>query len=235
MLFSAALFSGFLISTQLWVVSANGRDQQPPDLHDDIINQWNQRYTTSVTLAGQTVNMGLDTGSTDMWIAPLKGINSFESTGVSHKITYGSVYINGTIGLGTVEVAGHTIPKQAFINVTQMSLTVHFVDSILRVGAVQSGGGIGASECVSSGVCGIFSLGFDSPTAGIEAVLTKAGQDGPAVGKPVLSSVFDMNPDKGRFFAVSFSRLGDEKDTADASLTVSEYDDNNVKELAHSV
>jgi hypothetical protein len=82
---------------------------------------------------------------------------------------------------------------------------------------------IGLNEC-GSGICGLVGLGFDSPTAGIEKALTTAGLDGPKLGKSVLSSIFDMNPDKGRFFAMSLSRLNDPKDTADASLSIAEYD-----------
>jgi hypothetical protein len=66
-------------------------------------------------------------------------------------------------------------------------------------------------------------LGFDSPTAGIEKTLSDAGLDGPGLGKSVLSSIFDANPDKGRFFGISLSRLGDVRDSAEASLAISEY------------
>ncbi|KAF8193921.1 aspartic peptidase domain-containing protein [Mycena galopus ATCC 62051] len=101
-------------------------------------------------------------------------------------------------------IAGYTIPQQAFINITEIS---------------------GLDTC-SEGICGLLGLGFDSPTAGIEEVLTAAGLDGPKLGKSVLSSIFDMNPDKGRFFALSLSRLNDPSRTADASLAIAEYDPN---------
>ncbi|KAJ7039437.1 aspartic peptidase domain-containing protein [Mycena alexandri] len=211
MLFSAALPAVFfLFSTKPWVVAANGRDQQPSQpsndtVDDDIDNFSNIRYTAALTINGKILNVILDTGSTDLWLNPYDGVGSFESTGVMKKLAYGQgdSFINGTVGLVEMSIAGHTIPRQAFINVTKI---------------------VGLDAC-ASGICGLVGLGFDSPTAGIEKVLTDAGLDGPALGKSVLSSIFDQDPEKGRFFAFSLSRLGDDKDTADASLSIAEYDE----------
>ncbi|KAJ6528907.1 aspartic peptidase domain-containing protein [Mycena capillaripes] len=206
MVFSSALPAVFLLlSTNPLLAAANGRDQQPGDLHDDITNVNNVRYTAALSIGGQSMKVILDTGSTDLWLNPPGGVQGFKSTGVAHKIAYGQgdTFINGTIGLAQINIAGHTIPSQAFINVTQIA-------------------GLDAS---GSGIYGLVGLGFDSPTAGIEKELTTHGFDGPAVGKSVLSSIFDQNPDKGRFFAMSLSRLGDVNDTADASLAIAEYDD----------
>ncbi|KAJ6494263.1 aspartic peptidase domain-containing protein [Mycena sanguinolenta] len=200
----AALF--LLFSVQTSVVAANGhlKPSRRDDLAGDIGNRGNLRYTAALTIGGQTLNVTLDTGSTDLWVNPQGGVGSFENTGVTKHLTYGGgAFINGTVGLAEVTIAGHTIPHQAFIDVTQISPSLN--------------------TC-ASGLCGLLGLGFDSPTAGIEKVLTDAGLDGPGLGKSVLSSIFDMNPDKGRFFAMSLSRLGDDADTADASLSISEYD-----------
>ncbi|KAJ7915462.1 aspartic peptidase domain-containing protein, partial [Mycena leptocephala] len=142
----------------------------------------------------------LDTGSTDLWVSPPSTV-SFESTGVTHKIPYGEgqTYINGTIGLSEVDIAGHRIPSQ--------------------------GKSEGFSfECENNGICGLVGLGFDGPGGGIESALAATGMD-PSIGKSVLSSIFDMNPDMGRFFTFSLSRLGDKKGSADASLTIGDYDE----------
>ncbi|KAJ6524010.1 aspartic peptidase domain-containing protein [Mycena capillaripes] len=194
----------FLLSITPLLAAANERDQQPGDLDDDISNVRNVRYTAGLSIGGQSMKVILDTGSTDLWLHPPGGVQSFTSTGVAHKIAYGQgdTFINGTIVTAEVNIAGHTIPSQAFINVTQIK------------GLDESG----------SGIYGLVGLGFDSPTAGIEKALATGGLD-PAVGKSVLSSIFDQNLDKGRFFAMSLSRLGDAKDTADASLAIAEYDD----------
>jgi hypothetical protein len=73
------------------------------------------------------------------------------------------------------------------------------------------------------GDCGLIGLGFDNPKVGIQNALTQAGQDGTTIGKSVLSNIFDMNPDKGRFFALSLSRERDARDSAPATLHISEY------------
>jgi hypothetical protein len=82
---------------------------------------------------------------------------------------------------------------------------------------------VGLDQC-GHGVCGLIGLGFDNPKVGIQHALTLAGQNGPEIGKSVLTSIFDMNPDKGRFFALSLSRLGDDQDSAPATLHIADYD-----------
>ncbi|KAJ7131884.1 aspartic peptidase domain-containing protein [Mycena crocata] len=212
MILAAALPSAFVfLLAQPLLAVANGRDQQPSrpsdsDIADDISNFSNNRYTATVSIGGQKINVSLDTGSTDLWLNPRGGVGSFESTGVTHEIHYGqgTTFINGTIGLAEMSIAGHTIPHQAFINVTMNH---------------------GLDEC-GGGICGLIGLGFDSPNKGIVKELSSAGLDGPKVGKSVLSSIFDMSPtpEKNRFFGLSLSRLGDEHDSADASLTIGEYE-----------
>ncbi|KAJ7469567.1 aspartic peptidase domain-containing protein [Mycena latifolia] len=185
------------------------RPTQRP-INDDITNFGNQRYTATLEVGGKSINVILDSGSTDLWSVPFLalnprgGVGAFNDTGVAHRIVYGdgSTYINGTIGLAEMVIAGRTISRQAFINVTQ---------------------NVGLTEC-GGGVCGLVGLSFDSPDDGIEAALTAAGHDGATLGKSVLSNVFDMNPGQPRFFAVAFSRLDDANETADASLAISEYD-----------
>ncbi|KAJ7447442.1 aspartic peptidase domain-containing protein [Mycena latifolia] len=174
------------------------------DINDDLANFGNSEYTAILMIGNTSVNVQLDTGSLDLWLNPIGGVGAFEDTGVPYMISYGdgSAYINGTIGLAEMVIAGQTIPRQAFVNVTQ---------------------NVGLDDC-GSGVCGLVGLSFDNPGGGIEGTLTAAGLDGTTLGKSVLSSVFDMNPDQARFFAVAFSRLDDVNDTADASLAISEYD-----------
>ncbi|KAJ6514597.1 hypothetical protein DFH09DRAFT_1431746 [Mycena vulgaris] len=150
----------------------------------------------------QALHGTIDTG-TDRRGYPPGGIGAFEDTDVVKEINYGGgASINGTIGLAQVSIAGDTIPRQAFVNVTQ---------------------NVGLDEC-GSGNCGLIGLGFDSPTAGIQKALSTAGLNGPGLGKSVLFSIFDVNPTKGRFFALALLRLGDTKDTANASLSISEYE-----------
>ncbi|KAJ7186624.1 aspartic peptidase domain-containing protein [Mycena filopes] len=199
------IFSLLFFSTQALLAFANGRNQQPtgPVSTDTIFSDNDIRYTASLVVGGQTINVTLDTGSTDMWLNPYQGVGTFEDTGVWHKISYadGTPYINGTIGLVEVSIAGHTIPRQAFINVTD---------------------NVGEDQC-GHGVCGLIGLGFDNPNVGIQKALTDAGKDGVTLGKSVLSSIFDQNPDKGRFFTISLSRKDDPQGSPDAFMTIAEY------------
>ncbi|KAJ7684330.1 hypothetical protein DFH06DRAFT_1288673 [Mycena polygramma] len=121
--FPPPLLSLLFLHLQLWPVSAKPgrRPQYTMDADNNIVNNYNDRYTVNLTVAGTSVNVMLDTGSTDMWVAPIGGISgSFKNTGASAEIAYGdgSNFVNGTVGLGLVEIAGFSIPEQAFINVT---------------------------------------------------------------------------------------------------------------------
>ncbi|KAJ6458919.1 aspartic peptidase domain-containing protein [Mycena vitilis] len=169
------------------------------DLNGDVSNFNNTEYTAVIQIGGQSVNVQLDTGSDDLWF--VGGIGEFNDTGVQIQDNYGdgSIFVNGTIGLAEMTIAGQTIPQQAFINVTHSS-----------------------DLSCDAAVCGLIGLNFGT---GISDALSAGGFQGAAtVGKSVLSSIFDMNPTNGRFFALAFSRLGDANDTADASLAISEYD-----------
>ncbi|KAJ7609219.1 aspartic peptidase domain-containing protein [Mycena polygramma] len=134
-------------------------------------------------------------------VDPPGGITgTFKSTGVAANLGFGdgSTFVNGTIGLAEVEIAGVKVPAQAFVNVTQ------------NVGFI--------------GEFGLVGLSFDG-VAEIPGALTTAKLDGATVGKSFLTSVFDQNPDKGRFFGLSLSRLYDPKDSADASLDIAQLDE----------
>ncbi|KAJ6500805.1 aspartic peptidase domain-containing protein [Mycena sanguinolenta] len=206
--FSVSLLSLLFFHLELWSVSAKPgrRPQYTVDADNNIVNNYNDRYTVNLTVAGTSVNVMLDTGSTDAWVAPLGGISgSFNDTGAFAAIYYGdgSNFVNGSIGLGLVEIAGMSIPNQAFINVTNS---------------------VGEESDVAQGIFGLVGLGFDGPDGSIPAALTAAGYNGTDIGKSVLSSIYAQNPSDGHFFAFSLSRVGDVEDSADASLTIAGYD-----------
>ncbi|KAF7353878.1 Six-hairpin glycosidase [Mycena venus] len=207
--FPATLLSLLFLQLELWSVSAKPgrRPHYSVDADNNIVNNYNDRYTVNLTVAGTSVNCMLDTGSTDMYVAPPGGISGpFNDTGVFTAIFYGdgSNFVNGSVGLGQVEIAGFTIPNQAFINVTNS---------------------VGEEGDFAGGVFGLVGLGFDGPGGSIPSSLTAGGYNGTDVGKAVLSSIYAQNPDKGQFFSFSLSRVGDIEESADASLVISGYDD----------
>ncbi|KAJ7604963.1 aspartic peptidase domain-containing protein [Mycena polygramma] len=204
--FSPTLFSFFFIHLELWSVSATPSALVKYTVDSSTVNNIQHiggRYTVNATIAGTPVKLLLDTGSTDMYVQPNAGVPSgtINNTNVITNLTYGdgTNILNGTIGLGLLEIAGFTIPQQAFLNVNR------------------------TKEDDNHGLVG---LGFDGPTDRIPSVLGDAGMDGAVVGKPVLSSIFDQNPTKSRFFSLSLSRQLDPADNADASLVISGYDEN---------
>lgn len=84
---------------------------------------------------------------------------------------------------------------------------------------------VGEESDQDSGIFGLVGLGFDGPSGSIPAALTNAGFNGTELGKSVLTSIYDQDLTKGRFFSFSLSRVGDVEDTADASLVISGFDD----------
>ncbi|KAJ7184584.1 aspartic peptidase domain-containing protein [Mycena filopes] len=205
--FPVSLLSLLVLHLELSSVSAKRLPKFTTDADNNIINNYNERYTLNLTVAGTVVNTMLDTGSTDAWVAPVGGISGrFNDTTAIATIYYGdgSNFVNGSVGLAEIEIAGFSIPQQAFINVTNS---------------------VGEESDVSSGIFGLVGLGFDGPSGSIPSALTTAGFNGTNVGKSVLSSIFAQNPGSGHFFSFSLSRVGDVLDSADASLVISGYDD----------
>ncbi|KAJ7288684.1 aspartic peptidase domain-containing protein [Mycena rebaudengoi] len=203
----ATLFSLLILSGDLYPVSAKpGHGHRRPNHYDNILNQSNDRYTVNLTVAGVPVNVMLDTGSTDMYVDPPKGIkaSTYNNTGVYAAIYYGdgTNYVNGTVGLGLVDIAGHQIPMQAFIKVTNS---------------------VGEEGDREDGIFGLVGLGFDGPDGSIPAALSSSGEDGEDLGKSVLANIFDQEMGKERFFALSLSRAGDRRGSAEASLSIGEY------------
>ncbi|KAJ7684358.1 aspartic peptidase domain-containing protein [Mycena polygramma] len=205
----STLFFFLFLHLELWSVSASRLAKYTVDSSTaNNIIYTTQGYTVNVTVAGTSVTVLLDTGSTDMWVQPPGGISgSFKNTGAIANISYGdgSNIVNGTVGLGLVEIAGFTIPQQAFINITKS---------------------VEEEDDQDAGIFGLVGLGFDNPWDNIPSALTDVGLNGTDVGKSVLSSIFEQNPTKGRFFSFSLSRPLDPNDTADASLVICGFDDN---------
>ncbi|KAJ7161818.1 aspartic peptidase domain-containing protein [Mycena crocata] len=177
------------------------------DADNNIVNNYNDRYTVNLTVAGTSVNVLLDTGSTDMYVEPVGGLSGlFNDTGAVATLKYGdgTNFVNGTVGFAEVKLAGFAISSQAFVNVINS---------------------VGEEGDTARGIFGLIGLGFHGSGDPIPSALTQKGYNGTEVGKDPLSRIYEQNPDKGRFFALSLSRVGDINESADASLLIGEYDD----------
>lgn len=111
----------------------------------------------------QTVNLVVDTGSSDIWIGeenvsrawdPLSS-SSFLNDTAPFSIEYGSGAVSGYLASDSFTLAGHTSPKQTFAVATQVS-----------------------QDLLSTGVQGIAGLGFKAlSTAGADPWWTNIGLD----------------------------------------------------------
>ncbi|KAJ7023592.1 aspartic peptidase domain-containing protein [Mycena alexandri] len=173
----------------------------------NLINSNNQRYSTNITIAGQVVNVLIDTGSTDLWVAPPAGLPSFNDTGLSTTIRYGTGanFVTGDIGVNQFELDSQfTIPSQAFLFATSSA---------------------GEESDFSAGHFGIWGLGFNTPgSSQINDAVQHVHGTTDTSGQSVLANIFAQNASISDFIGISLSRTGDQEGTADASLTISEYD-----------
>ncbi|KAJ7183420.1 aspartic peptidase domain-containing protein [Mycena filopes] len=203
---SFLLFALECSAVQLTIKRPPPKAAAADDPNNNLINTKNQRYSTNITIAGTVVNVLIDTGSTDLWVAPPGGVAKFADTGLSTTIRYGTGanFVAGDIGVNEFQVDGHTIPAQAYLFATSSA---------------------GEESDFSAGHFGIWGLGFN--TAGSsqvnDAVQTSKGASSTA-GQSVLANIFAQNPTGSDYIGISLSRTGDLEGTADASLTISEYD-----------
>ncbi|KAF7349015.1 Peptidase A1 domain-containing protein [Mycena venus] len=178
------------------------RDQQPgATLQAVALEGIDVRYTTNLTINGQSFKVLIDTGSSDLWVIPPSSF-IFDNTGIPILAPFAGGNVSGTIGFGSVELGTYKVNQQVFQNAT-------FID----VALVQS-----------LGIDGLIGLAFESiETSPITATLQANGSN-PTLGNPFLFNIFDQTPGQDNFIGISLSRTGDLEDTADASFTINELD-----------
>ncbi|KAJ7098351.1 aspartic peptidase domain-containing protein [Mycena epipterygia] len=184
------------------------RIQRPPkasaNVNNNLINKDNERYTANITIM---VNVALDTGSTDLWVMPPEGLPSFNDTRLNATLKYGdgTDFVTGDIGVGTFELGQYTIPLQAFLNVEEAAAA--------------------EKPDFDSGIFGLWGLGFNTPgSSGVNDAVQEAFGSSANWGQSVLANIFAQNATGADYIGISLSRTGDQEGTADASLTISEYD-----------
>lgn len=76
-----------------------------------------------------------------------------------------------------------------------------------------------------SGIFGLWGLGFNTPgSSGVNDAVQEAFGSSANWGQSVLANIFAQNATGADYIGISLSRTGDQEGTADASLTISEYD-----------
>ncbi|KAF8151153.1 hypothetical protein K438DRAFT_1988296 [Mycena galopus ATCC 62051] len=116
--------------------------------NDNLINTANLRYSTNISIAGNVVNVLIDTGSTDLWVMPPQGLTNFNDTGLSMTLHYytSANFVTGDIGVGAFQLNGgeFAVPQQAYLQGTSEA---------------------GEAADFVQGHFGILGLGFDTPGA----------------------------------------------------------------------
>ncbi|KAJ7828526.1 aspartic peptidase domain-containing protein [Mycena leptocephala] len=109
---------------------------------------------------------------------------------------------NGTMGIATVGLGGHTALNQAFVNVTES--TVQGIQAV--------------------GLDGLMGISLTQQGASLmQNTLAAQGMD-PNIAKPFLFSIFDQAPAQNNFIAISLSRTDDQEGSASASFGINEVD-----------
>ncbi|KAJ7663184.1 aspartic peptidase domain-containing protein [Mycena polygramma] len=172
-------------------------------------NFGNIRYATNITVNGKTFRVAIDTGSADLWIQPSADF-AFNSTGKNASFEYGANadtdtnWVNGTIGLATVEMGGYTVPNQVFMNATTPGAR-----DLLRSGD--------SGAMADPGMDGLIGLAFDKLSQ-LDRVMDDDGD-------PFLLNIFRQAPaGQDHFVGIALSRTDDMEGTAEASFTINEVD-----------
>ncbi|KAF5336115.1 hypothetical protein D9611_006291 [Ephemerocybe angulata] len=164
------------------------------------------RYTTSVTVNGKDVVVLLDTGSTDLWVAPPGGIGKFNDSAIPLDLKYGdgSYGVSGTIGVAPFEMGDFKIEQQAFLNAKENTI----------------------AATTELGIHGVLGLAFQHGTASPInlAIKSKYGMDA-TWGRSVLHNIFEKNPDEPNFIAIDLARSDDMEDVVGGSFGIGEYDE----------
>ncbi|KAF8272058.1 aspartic peptidase domain-containing protein [Lactarius quietus] len=155
-------------------------------------------YLTNITLGSVNYSVQLDTGSSDLWIkgstSPLPNSNQ---TSTALNLTYGIGWAYGQISYSTVQFAGITVPKQAFLDVSSAQ-----------------------NPAIEYGASGIMGLGFTSLST-IDSLVNKTGSSS---GRSFLYNLFSDNPQEPNFIAISLQRSTDPTDDVEGTFLIGELD-----------
>lgn len=170
----------------------------------NVTNIQNTRYTTNIVLNGKQVLVALDTGSTDLWVAPTVDIGSFNDSGIPLELLYGdgSYGVSGTIGVAPFKLGTYDVPQQAFLRATKGSV----------------------SGITDIGVSGLLGLSFDFVSASpINAHIKSIYGTDATWGRSVLKNIFSQNASQPNFIAIDLARTDDLEETAGGAFSIGEY------------
>ncbi|EPS98273.1 hypothetical protein FOMPIDRAFT_1126854 [Fomitopsis schrenkii] len=172
------------------------------------LNVGDYRYIGNITIAGESFEVILDTGSPDLWIVTDSALSGSTNTSVAAQLNYGtdstdSSSIMGSIFLADVDFGGFSISNQAYSKPTRVDVPNNTVSSGL----------------LAPGMGGLIGL---SPSEGstIAANLQQANYN--ASGYNPLQNIFHSNPSMPAQFTILMSRNEGEGDTSGGVFTISD-------------
>ncbi|KAH9916027.1 aspartic peptidase domain-containing protein [Fomitopsis serialis] len=166
------------------------------------VNYANGRYSGNITIAGQSLEVVLDTGSSDLWIISDSALPGSVNTSIPAEHKYGTDAANGAsiqgyIFTADVEFGGFTIAQQAYIDVPNSSVS---------------------SGVVAPGMSGLIGLSPVAEIGTVAADLQKANYN--ASGANPMQNIFYNDPSIKPQFTILMSRNDGKVETSGGVFTI---------------
>ncbi|KAJ7914476.1 aspartic peptidase A1 [Mycena leptocephala] len=157
-----------------------------------IANNGNAAYISNLTLAGTTVSVILDTGSSDLWVSFPGTPPTTTDTGKSLSLSYAVGSASGNIHTAELQFDNYTVPDQAFLQVANSS-----------------------SFSTDSAFDGLIGLG---PNEG-SAIHDKLDSD---AGSTMLNRIFEQNKLTANYITFMLDRKNDPGEPFTGEFTIGE-------------
>ncbi|KAL4257039.1 peptidase A1 family protein [Pleurotus pulmonarius] len=162
-------------------------------------------YSIVMNIGGQDLSVSIDTGSADSWFYDPQGsIHTVNTTTVNATIAYDKGSVLGPIYFATAELAGLSIPSQAYIHATEVVELKMF----------------------DAGCSGLLGLSFGPGLWSLENQLQFGlGNSSTLKAPPVVPNILQLYPSLPSFFTVYLGRSDDPNAPADGAgaFTLGEY------------
>ncbi|CAE6470623.1 unnamed protein product [Rhizoctonia solani] len=159
----------------------------------------NIMYTAEVKVGGTSYTLQLDTGSSDLWFAPVQNYNKTFASAKKYEnlqvnLTYGTGWAAGAVAQTDVQFAGFSITNQSFLYIEELSQWD--IDFEQQYPLYQ----------------GIAGLSFDTLSQINKVVLNNSRE---TWGRSLMSNIFLTDPSTPNHIAFFLDRTGDLNNTVE--------------------